>query len=342
MGARTDERVRDTLPQGWLPLSHAEAIGSIDDLELVALCDTNEESLEWACQRYNVKAQFTDYKELIAQVKPDILTIATRTAGRCDIIEFAAENGVRGIHAEKPLSTNMADCKRALSAVEKNGVKLTYGTIRRFMEVYLKARDFVASGEIGDLVEICIEHGRTMLLWNHPHSVDLLIFFARCVEVDYLQASCAIKEGAIDGNLVDDDPILENAFVKFSNGINGVITSSAGLNIRLSGTTGTLVVMADGSWIEVHRKKDQRSPYNTLVQQIEIRPSTSGTQKVFQELTDALKVSGELSIRPEEIAISQSILLSFALSSILGGSKLAINELPTDFTVTGRFGSLYV
>ena len=40
------------------------------------------------------------------------------------------------------------------------------------------ARDIVVSGEIGDMVEICIEHGRTMLLWNHPHSVDLLIFFA--------------------------------------------------------------------------------------------------------------------------------------------------------------------
>jgi hypothetical protein len=77
------------------------------------------------------------------------------------------------------------------------------------------------------------------------------------------------------------------------------------------------------------------------VDKIEVRPKTSGTQKVFQELRGAVGANGQLSISSEEIALSQRVLLSFALSSIRGGSRVVPTDLPDDFKVTGRFGSLY-
>jgi len=341
MGARTDERVRKNVPIGWLPLSHAEAIRSVSDIELVALCDSNQESMEWTGQKYNVKAQFTDYKELIAQIKPDILAIATRTAGRCDIIEFAAENGVRGIHAEKPLSTNMADCNRALSAVEKNDVKLTYGTLRRFMGAYRQAKDIIESGAIGDLVEIIIEHGRTLLMWSHPHSMDLLIFFTSCLDVRYVQSSCLYVESSLRGSIVDEDPITENAFLKFGNGVTGVITSAPGMNVRLCGTVGTLNVMADGSWLEVSKKKKGDCPYYTRVQRIQIAPAMSGTERAFFELGKAIREGNQISIKTSEIALSQKMLFGCMFSSIEGGRRVQLSDISEHFTVTGRWNEFY-
>lgn len=340
IGAQTSDRLRESLPKGWLPLSHAEAIKSISGLELVALCDIDEERLSWASETYSVKACYADYKSLISEVKPDILSIATRTFGRSEIIEFASDHGVRGIHSEKPLSRNMVDCKKALCAVARNGVKLTYGTTRRFMDIYRKAKKIMKSGEIGEIVEISIQHGRTLLMWNHPHSVDLLLFLSDCFNVSYVQATCSINPSSVNEKVVDDDPIVDHAFVKFENGINGIITSASGLNTHISGTDGSLIVAANGSWIEIHKKTNKDSPYHHHITKLEAAPEMSGTQRAFRDLEMAVRENKELSIEPEEIALSQNILLCFVLSSQRGGIRLPLSSLEDEFTVTGKFGSL--
>jgi len=341
MGVLTPERVRQILPNGWLPLSHAEAIQQTQGLELIALCDISQESLVRAGKMYDVEALFADYRELVMQARPDILSIATRTSGRADIVEFAADNGVRGIHAEKPLSLNMAECKRALNAVEVNGAKLTYGTLRRFMPVYQRAREMVSSGEIGELVEIRIEHGKTTLLWGHPHSVDLLLFFSGSKDVEYVQGVCEISEDFIHKNIVDCDPIVENAFVKFKNGVHGVLTCGSGMNTCLSGTKGKLAVVADGSHIEVNKPTPEGySGYYHNVNRIRTDPEMSGTERVFHELRDSVRGEGQISISTDEIAIGQSILFALVFSSLQGGRRLGLTELPDELTVTGRIGSL--
>ena len=311
------------------------------DLELVALCDVDEEKLSWASATYGIEKYYKDYKSLIVETKPNILSIATRTAGRTEIIEFAAEHGVKGIHAEKPLSVDMSDCKRALDAVGENGVKLTYGTTRRFMDVYRKSKEIIMAGEVGELVEISIEHGKTTLMWNHLHSIDLHLFFSNCLEVVYCQATCIVNPSPIRGKRVDDDPIIENAFVKFGNGVNGIITSAPGLNTRFLCTSGSITIAADGSWIENRKRMGGASPYHLFEEKFEIVPEMSGTQRAFCELIAAVRNNKKLSISPEEMAISKNLLFSFVFSLLQKGIRFSLSWLDDDFTVTGRFGSLY-
>ena len=235
----------------------------------------------------------------------------------------------------------MTDCKKALDAIVKNDVKLTYGTTRRFMDVYRKAKEIVMAGEIGELVEILVEHGKTTLMWNHPHSVDLLLFFSNCLEVAYCQATCIVNPSSVRGKRVDDDPIIENAFVKFGNGVNGIITAADGLNTRLSCTSGNITIAADGSWIEIRKKTGKTSSYHLHEEKLEIVPKMSGTQRAFSELKTAIRNNKKSSISPEEIAISQNLLFSFVFSSLQKGIRVSLSWLDDDFTVTGRLGSLY-
>ncbi|MGZ6332866.1 MAG: Gfo/Idh/MocA family protein [Bdellovibrionota bacterium] len=341
IGAFTRPELRAFAPKGHLPLSHAEAILANENIRLVALCDTDGNNLAKAAQIYGVKDCFKDYKELILETKPDIISIATRTLGRCDIIEFAVENGVRGIHLEKPISTNMADCRRALGAVRKSRAHLTYGTTRRFMDAYRQAKELSHSGEIGDLVEISVEMGKAQLLWTHPHSIDLILFFAGSGEVESVQGSCKINASAIDSPmLIDDDPVVENAFIKFKNNVTGLITSRSGKNVTLCGTAGNIIVAADGSWIEIQRR-GATGPYFSAVEKIEVDPKMSGTQRAFCELAAAILGGQPPSINADVVELSQEVLLSIALSSIQNGRRVGLSELPEAFTVTGRTGNLF-
>ena len=78
----------------------------------------------------------TDYQQMIRQEKPDIVCIATRPATRAEITIFAAENGVKGIYAEKPLCCSMEEADAMVEAVQKHQVKFNYGTQLLFLAFY--------------------------------------------------------------------------------------------------------------------------------------------------------------------------------------------------------------
>lgn len=341
MGAFTSERVKQTAPKGWLPLSHAEAIQSLNNLRLDALCDRDEETLEEAGRIFGINKLYTDYRWLIEETRPDILSIATRTPGRCEIIEFAANHGVKGIHAEKPISRSIGEFKTAARALKNNDVKLTYGATRRNMEVFRRAKQIALGGEIGDIVQISADFGRTLLMWNHPHSVDLLLYFADCKKVDFIQAYCPVTAFNEKENLLDEDPIIEYAYVHFSNGIGGIISSAGGMNVCIAGDKGTITVAADGSWISIHKKGSGGGPYFLNRRKLDIEASRSGTQAAFDELISAVSLDEPLSLGLDEIECGQLILLGFVLSALRGGRRVSLSEIPDDFTVTGRFGEMF-
>lgn len=341
IGTFTRPELRASLPNGSLPVNHAEAILANNGLQLVALCDLNEANLQRAATDYGITQCFNDYRTLILEVKPDILSIATRTQGRCDIIKFAAENGVKGIHLEKPMSTNMKECREALASVKLNQVHLTYGTVRRFMDIYRRAKEMLDAGEIGDLVQISVELGRTLLLWNHPHSIDMVIYFSGSTDVEYVQGNCILKKSPSSDLLeVDDDPLVESATIKFKSGVTGLITSRAGGNVTLCGTGGNLIIAADGSWLEL-QKRTNKGPYFLETSRMNVEPEMSGTQRAFFELMKAIQKGTPLTITTEEIETSQEIMLGIAYSSIHDGRRIRVSDIPAKFTVTGKFGDQF-
>ena len=343
MGTFTSDKLRRGLPVGWLPLCHAEAIQAHPDLELCALCDTDRQALERAGAALGVEALYRDYGEMISRERPDILSIATRTPGRCQIIRFAAEQGVRGIHSEKPLAQSLGECLATLEVLERRRVAFTYGTYRRYMAIYRQARDFVGQGKIGELREVVVEMGPTMLLWNHPHSVDLILFYAQGRRPELVWADCELDPQACQGyTLVDQDPVVRQGYIRFEDGLIGSLSSIKGLNLRLGGSLGNLAVEGDGSRLVLYQPHYPETGY--LLNRRGYLPdptAPSGTQVAFQELAAAVQGQGDTSLGLEEVEWNTRLLLSLAYSALKGMVPVDPAELPTDFRVTGRFGQLF-
>ena len=107
MGAFTSDDVRRYSPLCWLPLSHIEALRSLDSVYLRSVCDVNPNLLSQVREKYDVDQVYTDYKKLLAEICPNILCIATRTRERPEIVKAAIEAGVKGFHLEKPLCNSV-------------------------------------------------------------------------------------------------------------------------------------------------------------------------------------------------------------------------------------------
>lgn len=340
MGALTTERTRKSVPSIWLPLSHTEALASLPGYRLVAVCDRAPEQAARVAEKFPGSRPYSDHRLMLEKEKPAVVGIATRTAGRCDIIADCVRAGVKGVHAEKPLAGSLRECRMALSELERKGVAFTYGAVRRYMAPYRLAREVMLSGEIGQLRQVVIEHGSDMLMWGHPHSVDLAMFYRPDAVAIGVRARLDIRQGAYSDGVLDDDPLLVNACIDFSDGSSAVVTSGHGFNVRLFGETGSVTVVGDGSRVEL-RKKEGGRPYELTYQELAVGACSSGTQAAFLNIESALTNGCPTGISYIEVETAHRILFAMALSELQGGGMVRPEEVPDDFRVTGRFGDLY-
>lgn len=344
MGAFTRPATRSALPPGWLPLAHAEAVVATPGLVLVGVCDSDAAARERASAHYGVPA-FADYRTMLAELRPAIACVATRTEPRAQTLVDCAQAGVRGMHAEKPLSRTMADAHRVVEALARTNASFTYGALRRYHATYLHAAAQVAAGAIGDLRQIVVGFGRRTAMWTHAHSLDVMMFFAGA-PVCVAQARIAVDPATVreTGGIptIDADPTIESGYVAFENGVSGQITQLDGFDILLAGSAGTLRIAADGTRIDLDRAGPSTGGYLTATTS-EAAPSgqTGGTALALGRLRDFLVTATPDRTALDAAVDGQRALFAMLLSGLRGGIEVAPGDVPDAMTVTGRSGDLF-
>ncbi|RYZ23485.1 MAG: Gfo/Idh/MocA family oxidoreductase [Chitinophagaceae bacterium] len=341
MGAEPSERLLGRVPAGWLPISHLEAVRDAG-FDITAICDANATRTEWVKERYGLSATMrASAEELIGERAPDLLTVATRTPERPGILLRAIEKGVRALVAEKPLANNLRETYQVTDAVKASGTLLGYGAMRRAMDIYQRAKALVAEGAIGELVGINAEFGLSKLLWSLPHAVDLFLFFANTQEVDYVSGHCTwgADESFTSENYFDGDPLVETATVRFGNGVIANIVPAGGLNIRLFGSKGSIAILGDGEYLELHTP-GRADWYFTEYRRYDNFAQASGTLNLYRGLHSALSGSGSFDvIDADTIRVSQQVLFAILQSSARGGSRMKLTELNEELVINGRTGA---
>jgi predicted dehydrogenase len=296
-------RPAGSFPPGWLPLSHAESVREAG-FDLVALCDVSPDRLAKATQTYGVPG-YADFRKMLAEVRPDLVTIATRTPEKRQIVEACKD--VPFLYIEKPLANTLADCRHMLTR------SLAYGVNRRYHATYRQAREMMS-----DVREVVFEFGRAALLWTHPHCMDLALFFLG-TQVEDVQA-------VLDMPDADGDPIVEYARIRFAGGRAAVITRGDGCNVRLHGQDRTLDIHADGSWLRMSSGRGYLLAEETITP-----PASDGaTVTALREL-----VAG-IVIPPDEIMLGMKLLFACVWSHMQGNQPVRLDDVPDNLRVLGK------
>ena len=137
---------------------------------------------------------------------------------------------------------------------------------------------------------------------------------------------------------------MEKAFIKFGNGINGIISPSGGDNLRVTGTRGSVAVSGNGSSLDILNERTGNNINYLTGEHPAIHLGMSGRERAFHELEQAVALGRDtaLSSQPNEIELNQNILLCIIPSSLRWGIRLKLSDVQENFTVTGKFGDLYV
>jgi predicted dehydrogenase len=128
---------------------------------------TGEKARDYA-QRHGVPAWYERADALIHDPQVNAIYIATPPDAHCEYTLMAAAAG-KPVYVEKPMARTHAECLRMIEACKKAGVGLYVAYYRRCLPLYLKVKELVAGGAVGDvrLVSVRLLHS------FHPGDRDL-------------------------------------------------------------------------------------------------------------------------------------------------------------------------
>lgn len=136
---------------GYIGLAHIEVIRNNPLCTLSAIADPSPASRDFAA---SVGARhFQTLDELLAQDRPDGLVLATPNALHVPQALQCLAQGVP-ILLEKPIAPTLAEAMKLVEAVETQQGKILIGHHRAHSPIMAKAREVIASGELGKLVAV--------------------------------------------------------------------------------------------------------------------------------------------------------------------------------------------
>lgn len=116
--------------------------------ELVAVCSPVDTERAWARDALGVAAIHDTYEQLLADPAVDAVFLVTPTSLHATQIGQALDAG-KHVFCEKPLSLDIADCRRAAAHAAAADRRAMVGFVRRFDESYRHAFQHIEAGGIG-------------------------------------------------------------------------------------------------------------------------------------------------------------------------------------------------
>jgi predicted dehydrogenase len=138
---------------GLVSDSHAEGYIRNQNADIIAVCDLNRDVAEHKAKSWNAKKVYTDYEQMLKDPEIQAVDIMTPPVLHHDMSIKAAESG-KHVNCEKPFCNSIAEGKEIREAAMKNGVILAVDESYLFTTAHMKARELIASGAIGEPLQI--------------------------------------------------------------------------------------------------------------------------------------------------------------------------------------------
>ena len=232
------------------------------DIEIVAVADADAPGLARAKERLKAPRAFANYREMIEQVRPDLVCVALRQTPEHPAMVMAALRAGAHVFCEKPFTATLVEADELLAEADRRGLKIAVAHQMRMQPVVTQLKQRVADGDIGQLIEMhawgkqdARAGGEDMMVLG-VHLFDLMRYFAgdpdwcssrvRLGGRDITPADARIPKDNV-GPVAGDEVFAQFSFAK---GVHATFTSHGGLRaetgewgLELLGTKGAARIL---------------------------------------------------------------------------------------------------
>ena len=260
---------------GVIGPTHAQAIASLPDAQLVAVTDINPEKAQRLAGEYAAKP-YTALAEMLAGEQLDVVIICTPSGLHGEQACQVMRSG-RHVIVEKPMEISHAAIKQMLRVQQESGMKLAVISQHRFDPASLQVHDLIEEQAFGRLVlgnaivpwwrsQAYYDSGAWRGTWQLDgggvlmnqsiHSIDLLQWFMGPVRSVYAYTD------TLAHRMETEDVAV--AVLRFENGALGTIAATTGAypgvttRIEIFGDKGSAVIEDDNlSYLHLARDDSQ-------------------------------------------------------------------------------------
>ncbi|SOB93646.1 predicted dehydrogenase [Ureibacillus xyleni] len=328
-----------------------------NNLNIVALCDLEQGKMQKTIATFNLSSsvkQYTDYREMIASEKPDLIAICTESGKHGQI---AIDCITAGIHLiiEKPIALSLEEADQIIELSKKHNVKVSACHQNRFNKSVQKMRNAIESNRFGRLL-----YGTAHIRWNRGeeyykqapwrgtweqdggalmnqciHNIDLL----RWMMGEEIVEVVGMTDNLLHPYIECED--LGMALVRFSNGSYGMIEGSTNIypqnleeTLYIFGAQGTAKLGGKSvnlieEWLFADKKDDPKEVKEKYAE----NPSSVygfGHTPLYADVIEAIQQDRTPYVTAEDGRKALELVLAIYKSSLENKSvQLPLNNLST-------------
>ncbi len=193
-----------------------------DEVQLVGVAETYEPSLTRAMSRFHI-AGFPDYREMLSQVRPDLVSVVVPTNAHFEVAAAALEAGSH-VLIEKPITATIEEALALIKLAAERQRRIAVGHVERFNPAVMELKRRIATGDLGQIFTL---HARRVgpfpprirdvgvILDLATHDLDVMRYLTSA-EVEYVYAESQQRV-----HQTHEDLLL--GLIRFSNRSIGVL-----------------------------------------------------------------------------------------------------------------------
>ena len=312
--------------------------------ELVAICDPDVERINETAEMYAIPDDrvYTDWREMLKRDDIDAVVVATPDQCHAEQTVACLESG-RHVLCEKPFALTLEDCKLMIEAEKRTGKKLMVGQVGRYAPGFVKAKEIISSGTIGEIFYAETEYahdyskipGKTIngkefnwrqdplrhgILGGGCHALDMIRWMAgNPTEVTSYANKMMLKDWPTDDTSI--------TIMRFPNGAIGKVFVSIGVKRNYTmrscfyGTKGTIICDNTSDHLMLYRTDlgDKGIPFTTPLK-IDIEPESHPLGAEVKEFTEIVLEGKKSTLTGYEGSCTVALALAAVESNKIGGA----------------------
>ena len=264
MGSTIDDEGHSTQPY-----SIAASCRASDRLEVATAADLRPERREAFSERWGVEALYEDYRQMVAEQRPDLVAVCTTASGlqkpanqapdasfrgdsHAELTVALAELGVPMLYMEKAMASSPRMADAARDACLAHGTVFNTGVLRRFDNRYDAVRQAIADGAIGT-PQAAVQYSRSNLMHGHVHSIDTLSFLLGDPPIEAVRGELLPRDAGggprpVEGDHIPSDP--DATFqLRFAGGVEAWSVPAGNWEFEVLGSEGAIRSENNGAGI---------------------------------------------------------------------------------------------
>jgi len=239
---------------GMMGRSHVGGLAAngSEDVKYVAACSRNREKCDAFAGEFGLKAYY-DFGQMLEDPDIDIIDICVPSDGH-EEFAVAAAKAKKHILIEKPIAFTLEAAENIYGAARENGVKAMVAQNLRFWPEYVRIKELIDEGALGDIITIFAARLGQMPTWadwyKYPDKSGETLMNLTLHDIDYVHFLLGKPESIYSAGTKDQYGSYNDVMniIKFKNGVNVLVDGSLSMtpgypftmHMRVLGAKGTL------------------------------------------------------------------------------------------------------